>query len=167
MKKIDNTNTYPNDKDMNEIIATLEDIDSINSNEYDEIFKHMDLLGKEESTTNRNHLLQVTSILQSHLNRINPCMNNSVNENELEQSVDKDEEPVMEQVDDNESEEENDTDDIWKEVEPSHGILDMIDEISNIVTIRKYKDNTELTDELTKNMQSLKSFVEELHKLYS
>ncbi|MGA1047332.1 MAG: hypothetical protein ACO3UU_04935, partial [Minisyncoccia bacterium] len=189
MKKIDNTNTYPNPEDMNKIIATLEEIDTIIDDEYDNIFKHMDSLSQEQSIENKKgHLLQVTSILKSHINRINPCMNNSVDEQvddvtdtwtdvdgpdtesvyddpdtlkEVEEPVD---EPVkLEQSVEDEVEEE----DIWKKVESKQGILDMIDEISNIVTIRKYKDNTELTVELTENMQSLKGFVDELHKLSS
>jgi len=178
MKKIDNTNTYPEPEDMNKIIATLDDIDTIPDDEYDNIFKHMDSLSQEQSIENKKgHLLQVTSILQSHINRINPCMNNSV---ELEQSVEEpDEEPVDELVKepDNESAKEpaeepaeelvEDDEDIWKEVESKQGILDMIDEISNIVTIRKYNDDKDLTVELTENMQSLKGFVDELHKLSS
>ena len=201
MKKIDNTNTYPNPKDMNEIIATLEDIDTIPDDEYDNIFKHMDSLSQEQTIENKKgHLLQVTSILQSHINRINPCMNNSVEE-PVEESVDEQvdavtdtwkdvEGPDTESIDDDtdtlkevdgpdtESFEEpvknpdkNSVDvedeDTRKEVETKQGILDMIDEISNIVTNREYRDNTKLTVELTENMQSLKGFVDELHKLSS
>ena len=169
MKKIDNTNTYPEPEDMNKIIATLDDIDTIPDDEYDNIFKHMDSLSQEQSIENKKgHLLQVTSILQSHINRINPCMNNSVDEQvddvtdtwkEVEgPDTEPDKESVEESVDD---------EDIWKEVESTQAILDMIDEISNIVTIRKYNDDKDLTVELTENMQSLKGFVDELHKLSS